>query len=57
MLGMEGELSSGEMGVSSNSVHGVSGSSGLGSTLFNKLGKLDMDDIEEFDLVLVKEDV
>lgn len=57
MLGMEGLLSSGDMGVSSNSVHGVSGSSGLGSTLFNRLGKLDIEDIDEFDLVLVKDDV
>ena len=46
MLGMEGELSSGEMGVSSNSVTGVSGSIGLlGSTRLTSEGKDDMLDI------------
>lgn len=57
IFGIDGELSSGEIGVSSNSVHGVSGSSGLGSTLLSKLGKLDIDDIEELDFVLVKDEV
>lgn len=52
MFGIDGELSSGDIGVSSNSVHGVSGSRGRGSTRLSSEGSDDIELMLLFDFVL-----